>query len=275
MSTIYGPCRCIQLVFDLYAGEGNTPHFQQLVMCWENEDWQLGGKRLDLRERWAYYMSYTDFNYTVLPECLKKQGKHLVFQPQNILALCGEFPEYIYFIKSGTVLGQRTYADGNEYKYFRLDSSNGNVGLLELFARKDRYVATIICLTEVEALRIPSADFYEYVMGDVEMLRRCLTLVAKDLYHRSGNDGLYYYMNGTDRVRYYLINYYTTHCLPGQQQLEIRAEYQDIAAEVGISIRTVGRSMQKLRERGESLSDRRHVFLTREKYDLLLSNLKL
>ena len=228
---------------------------------------------MDLRERWEHYGEHVGLNYSVLPEDLKKRGRQIVFQPQSILVLRGDFPQYIYFIQSGSVLGQRTNSDGSEYKYFRVDSKDGNIGLLEVFGRKDRYVATIVCITEVVALEINSADFYDYVMQDVGLLRRCLSLVANDLYLRSGHDGRYYYMEGIDRVRCYFINYYTIHRDTHAQPVEVRMTYEDIAAEIGVSSRTVGRSIQRLRENGEIANDFRKIIITQEFYDILLGNL--
>ena len=185
----------------------------------------------------------------------------------------GDFPQYIYFIQSGSVLGQRSNSDGSEYKYFRVDSKDGNIGLLEIFGRKDRYVATIVCITKVTALRLSSAEFYDYVMQDMELLRRCLSLVANDLYHRSGNDGRYYYMSGVDRVRCYLVNYFTLHREKSAREVEVRVTYEDIAAEIGVSSRTVGRSLQHLRKNGEIASDFRKIVVTQSSYDKLAAHL--
>ena len=104
------------------------------------------------------------------------------------------------------------------------------------------------------------------------MLRRCLFLVSSDLYRSSNKDGIYYYMNGIDRVRSYLINYYTAHKAEAAEPLAVHAEYQDIAAELGISIRTVGRSLQYLRENEEILSSHRKIILTQVEYERLLAN---
>lgn len=228
---------------------------------------------MDLRESWKSYDEYVVCNYSILPDALKRQGKQITFPAQSVLVLKGDFPEYIYFIQSGHAQGQRSHLNGNEYVYFHLDSSNGNVGLLEVFSRQDRYVATIICATEVIAVRISSVVFYNYVMQDMGLLRRCLSLVAQDLYRSSGKDGLYYYMDGIDRVRSYLVDYYTSHQTGTEQAIELQAEYQEIAAKLGISVRTVGRSLQYLRESGEISTSHRKTIITKQAYERLLSKI--
>lgn len=227
---------------------------------------------MKLEEVWKKYELKSTFNLSILPESIKKQGVLIKYAPKSVIVLRGEFPQYIYFIQSGTALGTRNYTNGNEYNYFQLDQNNGNIGLLEILARKEQYIATIVSMTEVEVLRIESAVIYDLVMSDMELMRRCTTLVAQDLYMRSGNDGLLYYFSGLDKVRFYLVDYYDKH-RDGKEKVIVYSEYQEIASHIGVSIRTVGRSLKKLKEGGEILSVNKRVVLTEEKYKILLDNL--
>lgn len=228
---------------------------------------------MDLKKCWEEYQQETEFNYSVLPSKIKEKGRTLVFQPRQFIISRGEFPKYLYFIKSGRAMGTRNYSDGNEYNYFLLDHTNGCLGLLEIFARENAYVASIICLSQVEVIQLDAGLIYSYVMEHEDMLRRCLTLVASDLYQRSANDGLFYYLNGLNRVRYYFIDYYNAHKHEKSDRVVVEAEYRDIATSVGISVRTVGRSIRKLKDAQEILSKDKKIILTKEKYEMLISNL--
>lgn len=228
---------------------------------------------MELTAQWQKHCHETKFNYSILPPELKAQGEPLVYSPKEFIISQGEFPRYIFFIIEGIALGTRNYSDGNEYNYFQIDKDNGNIGLLELFARKSAYVATVISMTEVKAVRMESALVYDYVMNHMDMLRRCLTLVAEDLYKRSGNDGIFYYLDGLDRVRYYLVNYYDAHKTESSHIVTVNAEYQDIANSVGISLRTVGRSIRTLKEQKEISSVRKKTTITTEQYDTLFRHL--
>ena len=172
--------------------------------------------------------------------------------------------------------GVREYADGNEYSYFQVDRQNGNIGLLEIFARKESYIATIVSITRVEMVRIDAALIYEAAMQDVSLLRRCTALLADDLYKRSGNDGILYYFQGIDRVRYYLTSYYEIHQAEAEKgKVTVHAEYQDIASSIGVSVRTVGRNLQKLKEIGEIGSWHKKTTVSQEQYRQMLENLYL
>lgn len=122
---------------------------------------------MNLRELWKKYDSYNQFNVSVLSEEIKTQGVQLVYPAGSVIISLGDFPDYVYFIQSGSAIGTRDYHDGNNYFYFRITSENGSVGLLEVLARKDRSVATVVAETQVTALRISSSIIYEYLMKNV------------------------------------------------------------------------------------------------------------
>ena len=228
---------------------------------------------MDLMDEWKKYEHQTEFNYSVLPEALKCRGEKLTYKPNKTIIMAGEFPEYVYFIEEGIAIGTRNYKDGKEYHYFQIDKHVGSPGLLELFSRKQAYIATIVSVTEVHAVRIRSALLYRYVMTHEEMLRRCLSLVALDLYHRSGNDGILYYLDGLNRVRYFLVGYYNEYKMDREDELVVKASYQEIANMVGVSIRTVGRGISKLKQSKEILSRNKMVVLTQEHYNKLVRKL--
>ena len=187
----------------------------------------------------------------------------------------GEFPANIYFILEGNVAGVREYSNGNVYSYFRLDEANGSIGLLEILAKQEKYIATIVTVTEVKALRIDSTVVYRAIMEDIGFLRKCSNMLSDDLYKRSGNDGVFYYLSGIDRVRYFLTNYYNDHPERKNEkgQMIVQAEYQEIANTIGMSIRTVGRNLQKLRETDEIRSERKKIVIGQKQYENLMSHL--
>lgn len=157
---------------------------------------------------WEKYAVETEINFSVISDYIGEYGTEFVFKPNSMIISRGDFPDNVYFIKEGIAVGLRNYEDGRDYSYFQVDKTNGNIGLLEVLSRKEQYIATITCLTEVTAVRIDSAFVYELIMSNLSLLRRCSVLLAEDLYSRSGNDGILYHYKGIDRIRYYLIQYY-------------------------------------------------------------------
>lgn len=229
---------------------------------------------MDLHSEWAKYQDEMNFCYEVLPDELRNLGTELTFRPRNLIVTRRDFPQYVYFIISGKAVGTKYFANGNEFSYFELTEHNGSIGLLEILARKEEYVATIIALSEVKALRIDAALVYHSIMASMELLRRSTTLVSQDLYTRSASDGRFYYVNGLNRVRWFLADYYAMHKGP-REAIPVMVEYRDIAISVGISVRTVGRSIQYLKDTGEILIRKKKIFLNNEAYQKIIESLEI
>ncbi len=214
-----------------------------------------------LEELWSKYSSYNQFNYSILPKELKEKGIPVTYRPNEVIINQGDFPLHIFFIIEGIAFGTRNYNDGNNYRYFTLTPSTGSIGLLEVVAHKPRAVATVIAATDMKMLKLDSAVAYEYITNHTEMLRRCAYIVADDLYQRSGNDGFLYYKRGLERVRYYLVQYYLMHHT-GEEALIVEPDYQTLASNIGLSVRTVVRCVQKLKQTDEISSLRRKLTIT-------------
>lgn len=218
---------------------------------------------MDLKRAWAKHTTEIEFNYSVIAEFLSEFGTEMVFKPNAVIIFRGDFPTNVYFLKKGLATGLRDYEDGSDYNYFQIDESDGNIGLLEVMARKEQYIATITCVTEVTVIKVDSALIYQLIMSSPSLLRRCSVLLAEDLYNRSGNDGLFYKYNGLDRVRYYFIKYYENNTeFKRTGMLQIDHYYKNIANQIGVSIRTVGRSIKKLKELGEITSVNRKITIS-------------
>lgn len=230
---------------------------------------------MNLKELWKHYSEDGVFNIEALPEELIAKGTRVEYKPNSVMVSKGDFPANIYFILEGNVAGVREYSNGNVYSYFRLDETNGSIGLLEILAKQEKYIATIVTVTEVKALRIDSAVVYRAIMEDIGFLRKCSNMLSDDLYKRSGNDGVFYYLSGIDRVRYFLTNYYNDHPERKNEkgQMIVQAEYQEIANTIGMSIRTVGRNLQRLRETDEIRSERKKIVIGQKQYENLMSHL--
>lgn len=100
-------------------------------------------------------------------------GEKIKFSPKSLIVSRGDFPQSLFFIMSGTAMGIREYSDGNEYSYFQLDHTNGSIGLLELLARRESYVATIMTTSELTAIKINAEDVYE----EISIICCCLIFV--------------------------------------------------------------------------------------------------
>lgn len=214
-----------------------------------------------LRKMWLLYGNEKRFNYTTIQDRIEEHHPIIKFKANEQIVMRGDFPEFIYFIRSGIAEGIREYEDGSEYDYFQLDETNGSIGLLETLARKEKIIATITCVKDVEAVRVPSAAVYQWIMQDLDLLRLSANLLADDLYHRSGSDGLFYQLEGVDRLRYFLVEYYDQRVKNTEDFIEVKEMREKIGNKLGMSVRTVGRALKKLRDNHEIISKDRKIYI--------------
>lgn len=227
---------------------------------------------MKLEQLWGKYAAETEFNYAVISGLLGDHGTTLEFEPDSVIVSRGDFPHHVYFLIEGVAIGLRDYEDGKDYNYFQVDKTNGNIGLLEVLSRKKKYIASITSLTKVTLVRVDSAIVYELIMSNTSLLRRCTVLLADDLYNRSGNDGIFYHFKGIDRVRYYLVRYYEMN-KKATETITINDYYKDIANQIGVSTRTVGRSMKQLKDLNEISGSDRTLTMSDEQYRKMKQNI--
>ncbi|MEI5993246.1 Crp/Fnr family transcriptional regulator [Candidatus Enterococcus mansonii] len=220
---------------------------------------------MNLQDAWQKYHTDNVFNFSDISDYISDKGRTIIYKSGQSIVEKGDFPLYIYFIIDGIAIGKRHYEDGNEYNYFQVDKQNGNIGLLEILGKKEQYVATITCLTNVEVFRIESAIVYDILMNHLPLLRKCTFLLADDLYNRSGNDGIYYYYTGIDRIRLFLMNYFEQHY--SHYDLPIEMSYEKIANQIGVSVRTVGRSIKVLKETNEVTVQSKKMMMSKRQYE--------
>ena len=225
---------------------------------------------MSLEQMWEKYKDFKEFNYSTLSNEAKRAAVRVEFAPKSIITMAGEYPEFVHFIAEGTAQGVRIYQNGNSYHYFSLTKDCGPIGLLELLSQEKKYVATIIAATPVITYRISAPLIYEMIMTDIKLLRSCLHSVSHDLYQRSSNDGLLYYQSGIDRVQFFLASYYCTNA-KARETIPLQVDYQTIASNTGISLRTVGRSIQLLKEQGLVTVDRKKIWISFAQYENLRS----
>ena len=206
----------------------------------------------------------------LLPAALSAHTARKIYLPEEIIVSEGDSLQYVYYIESGVVDGMKRFESGKDYHYFKLDRFNGAIGLLELFSRQSSIIATIVAKTKVTILRIPADELYFFAMNDLPLLRKISYHIANDLYRDSGLNGKLFYLSGTERVCFYLADYFQKNSFP-QSFVEVKQSYQTIANHIGVSQRTVGRAISDLREQGLCTVRGKRIRISREQYEQISS----
>lgn len=202
----------------------------------------------------------------LLPQSLATCCTRREYIPDEIIVSEGDSLEYVYFIESGIVDGMKRFESGKDYQYFKLDRSNGAIGLLELFSRKSEIIATILAKTNVSILRLPADELYAFAMNDLPLLRKISYHIANDLYVDSSLNGKLFYLDGLERVCFYLTDYFQK-TIGSQSFVIVRQNYQTIANHIGVSQRTVVRAIRDLREQELCTMAGKHIRISQKQFE--------
>lgn len=225
---------------------------------------------VNMNQVWSQFDVSYGVALDLLPAALTPRCTRKKYAPEDVIINEGDTLRYVYFIESGVVDGMKRFENGKDYQYFKLDRFNGAIGLLELFSRQSTIIATIIAKTNVSILRIPADELYLFAMNDLPLLRKISWHIANDLYRDSGLNGKLFYLNGEERVCFYLADYFQKNSYP-QSFVVVKQSYQTIANHIGVSQRTVVRAVRDLREQGLCTMSGKYIRISREQYEQISS----
>lgn len=154
-----------------------------------------------------------------------------------------ELLEYFGIVCEGSHRVINEFENGNVYMIERNDPIDF-VGEVTILAEKERTSVTIETLTECTVLYFSRKDFENWIAHDIHFLRLVSRKVAYKLYRSSYNRGskLFY------PPQYLLLDYLVKYLNEVKKQSGIIPKTrQQLYEEIGISVKTLNRTIQKLK----------------------------
>ena len=191
-----------------------------------------------------------------IPIRLKEIAVPVMFKKNNFVIVKGEKAEYAYFL------------DGNVYQFSNLGEGSV-ISDLEVLSGKFINAATAIALEDTVALRVPISDFADELRKTPEFLYYVSTSMARKMFRSSYERGRNLYRVGMYKVAVYLTKYVE---ITGFQQgrSKILKRREEIAKEIGISIRTVNRAICALKEDKVVSIEKGKIIINEKQYAELL-----
>jgi CRP/FNR family cyclic AMP-dependent transcriptional regulator len=180
-------------------------------------------------------------------------------------------PKYVYIISCGTLRIFNEFENGRILQTANVKDMDF-IGLIEVLAAKDKIAATVETVTNCTALRIPKEDFLKWMEFDHNLAMMLAKKIAIDFYNIS-------YSNGRlllNSSMYTLVSFIIECVKSDIEQANIafvNKKRQQIADELGISLRTVHRNVKKLKELGIIKIDTGKICVNSEQYRMLIDKL--
>jgi CRP/FNR family cyclic AMP-dependent transcriptional regulator len=147
------------------------------------------------------------------------------------------------------------------------------VGLIEILASKQKIAATVETVTECVTVKISKKDFLKWMEKDHYLSIIVAKKMAKDFYSIAYSNGELL-LNSTMYTFISFIIQWAKEQIGEGKEAFINKKRQQIADELGISLRTVQRNIKKLKQEELITVKNAKVYVNKKQYNLLINKLE-
>ncbi|MCB9447358.1 MAG: response regulator [Flavobacteriales bacterium] len=179
---------------------------------------------------------------------LSDDRKTRSFKKKEILYHEGDFPNALYFIKSGKVKTFKMNQDGKEYitGLYKEGDFIGYMGLLE----ENTYKDTATALEPVEAITIPKQDFLSLLYNNREVAGKFIRMLSSNIMEKEEQLLSLAYNTVRKRVAEALMFLQKKYMQENQAAFQMAISRDDLASIVGTATESVIRTLSDFKEEG-------------------------
>lgn len=181
---------------------------------------------------------------------------------EQTLVHAGDACTSIYIILTGKVTGIEWPMYGRAYPF--QDYGPGDFfGEIECFAGLSHYRISVVTITKCEVLIIPAVLYMEWIQTDADALYLRTQENMRRLITQTADARRYLFIEAKERLMMYLIRRYVQK-MPPEKMLVLKCGREQMSDEIGISVRTLNRSIKKLEQAGLIQLKKGKVMLTED-----------
>ena len=181
-----------------------------------------------------------------MPEGIKRQTTHKVFLPGESVVRKGERADHVYLLTRGSTRVSNEFASGQRYTFGSLDVPD-LIGDLEVLVGQQLYAASNEASSTCEVIAMRAETFLQWMRIDNDFAVAVAQLLAAKMYPTSNEAGRVKFLPSLDRLHGYLLKRL------GDIETDLfilHTSRQQIADDIGTSVKTVNRGVVKLKEAG-------------------------
>ncbi len=181
-----------------------------------------------------------------MPNEIRRQTTHKVFFPGESIVRKGEEAKHVYLITRGSTRVSNEFASGQRYTFGSLDVPD-LIGDLEVLASQPLYSASNEAVSNCEVIAMRAETFLQWMRIDNDFAVAVAQLLAAKMYPTSNEAGRVKFLPSLDRLHAYLLKRL------GDIETDLfvlHTSRQQIADDIGTSVKTVNRGVVKLKEAG-------------------------
>ena len=181
-----------------------------------------------------------------MPAEILRHTTRKIFLPGTAVVSKGGRAEHVYLILKGSIRVSNEFISGQRYTFARLDTME-LIGDLEVLASQAVYSATCEATVSCECLSMSAATFMHWMKIDSAFAVAVARQLASKMYPTSNEAGRVKFQPSQERFEEYLAKRL------GDIETDLfilHTSRQQIADDIGTSVKTVNRGVTKLKEAG-------------------------
>lgn len=185
--------------------------------------------------------------FCFMPEELKSRYTIRTFPPGYIIHQKDYPLDYFGIICHGDHRVINEFENGNVFMIEKNEAINF-IGEVTILAGMEKTSVTIETLTECVAFMISRADFEMWISRDLHFLRLITQVIAFKLYRSSYNRGAKLFYPPNFLFLDYLLKYADAHHIKKTGTVTLRKTREEIREELGMTVKTINRTIAKLKD---------------------------
>lgn len=179
------------------------------------------------------------------PYWLIEEFRVVKLAKNQVFIRSGEPASRVYILLSGNVKASDygIYDVVYDYTWFEPIEI---FGAMEFYMDYDAYITTLVTMTGCVLLEISRDLFQKWLKSDADVILRQVKDMMRRLNDQSKKERVFLFLNGTERLMYFLAMMYRQHAKDGV--CTIRLTKEELGNYSGINIRTVNRAIRQMLE---------------------------
>lgn len=177
----------------------------------------------------------------------------------------------VWILITGDVNVIEEYRSGTAY-IFQENHTPSVFGEMELIANMDFFMASLIAKTDCLLVTIPVKSYLNHIKSNSALLFERAGLNLRVLLEGERDNRIYLQLQSIDRMKLYFIKRYDVN--GAKEDCILKIPYQQIADATGYSVKTVLRSVNKLKEQGHVSAEGQKIRITKEQYKKMLHSIQ-
>ncbi len=179
-----------------------------------------------------------------MPESIRQLISYRTFLPGEVVVRKGERADHVFILTKGTTRVSNEFASGQRYSFAK-QTVPDLIGDLEVLAEQKYFSATNEAVTTCEVIAMSANTFKQWMKRDNHFACAIAKMLAKKMYPTSNENGRIKFQPSIQRLQQYLIKRLDD---SPSELFVLHNNRQQIADEIGTSVKTVNRGVNKLRE---------------------------